>query len=151
MSGSSVKLWNALISAHHITSRKKVAKLKEAASSKNVFALLRSGAPPGIMYVEGYRQAVERWVKTVQVSRFMYDFSMCAQTCGTNAWRKRLRYKDYQLSCRPAEVKREFHVTGEARISVCTGLYETDSVRAFGQQMRERGVYAWWRTGMGYH
>jgi len=69
MSSSSLKLWNALIRTHHITSRKKVAKLKQAASSRDVFVLLRSGSSPGIMYVEGDEQGVEGWVNTVQVLR----------------------------------------------------------------------------------
>jgi len=30
------------------------------------------------------------------------------------------------------------------------GLHETESVRDFGEQMANRGIYAWWRKGMGY-
>lgn len=59
--------WNALIRTHHITSRKKVTKLRQAASSEDVFALLRSGGAPGIMYVEGQKVGVENWVAAVQV------------------------------------------------------------------------------------
>ncbi|KAK5119888.1 hypothetical protein LTR85_007214 [Meristemomyces frigidus] len=128
MSGSSLRLWNALIRTHHITSRKKVAKLKQAASAYDVFVLLRSGGAPGIMYVEGAERSVDDWVSAVQ----------------------RLRYKDYQLASRPAEVKRESYVTGEAHTYDRTGLHETDSVKDFGQQMQERSVYAWWRKSMGY-
>lgn len=60
-------LFNALIRTHHITSRKKVAKLKHAARLHNVNALLRSGGAPGIMYVQGHEQSVRAWVATVQV------------------------------------------------------------------------------------
>jgi len=60
-------IWNALIRTHHITSRKKVAKLKQAAATHNVFALLRSGGCPGIMYVQGSQSGVEDWVAVVQV------------------------------------------------------------------------------------
>ena len=60
-------IWNALIRTHHITSRKKVAKVKQAAGDKLVFVLLRSGGSPGIMYVEGSREGVEDWVSAVQV------------------------------------------------------------------------------------
>jgi len=60
--------WNALIRTHHITSRKKVTKLKQAATSQDVFVLLRSGGAPGIMYVEGSAGGVEGWVNVVQVS-----------------------------------------------------------------------------------
>ena len=63
------RLWNALIRTHHITSRKKVAKLKQAASAQDVFVLLRSGSPPGIMYVEGHEQGVVEWVDAVNVRR----------------------------------------------------------------------------------
>lgn len=59
--------WNALIRTHHITSRKKVAKLRQAAASEDVYALLHRGRPPGIMYVEGAKAGVEAWVATVQV------------------------------------------------------------------------------------
>lgn len=68
MSGSSSRVWNALIRTHHITSRKKVTKLKQASSARNVFVLLRSGGAPGIMYVEGAERGVEEWVSVVQVS-----------------------------------------------------------------------------------
>ena len=68
-------IWNALIRTHHITSRKKVAKLKQAAGDSHVFVLLRSGGSPGIMYVEGAREGVEDWVSVVQVRvNFIADF-----------------------------------------------------------------------------
>jgi hypothetical protein len=31
-----------------------------------------------------------------------------------------------------------------------TGLFESETVRDFGSQMQQRGVYAWWRQGMGF-
>ncbi|KAI6828026.1 hypothetical protein KC332_g6811 [Hortaea werneckii] len=123
------RAWNALIRTHHITSRKKVAKLKQAASAQDVFVLLRSGSPPGIMYVEGERRGTEEWVSTVQ----------------------KLRYKDYQLAARPAEVERE---GDRAKIQEeglnGEGLHETESVKDFAQQMHDRGVFEWWRKAMGY-
>lgn len=61
------RLWNALIRTHHITSRKKVARLKQAATAQTVFVLLRSGGSPGIMYVEGSKAGVEEWVECVNV------------------------------------------------------------------------------------
>jgi hypothetical protein len=63
-------VWNALIRTHHITSRKKVAKLKQAAGDNGVFVLLRSGGAPGIIYVEGTQEGVEKWVTSVQVKFF---------------------------------------------------------------------------------
>lgn len=76
-------IWNALIRTHHITSRKKVAKLKQAAGDNGVFVLLRSGSSPGIMYVEGNPDGVEKWVKDVQVCDAMIPaeskiFGVCA-------------------------------------------------------------------------
>lgn len=61
------RLFHALIRTHHITSRKKVAKLKQAADFHHVFALLRSGGAPGIMYVEGEERGVRQWVDAVHV------------------------------------------------------------------------------------
>lgn len=60
-------MFNALIRTHHITSRKKVTKLKQAADATQVFALLRSGSSPGIMYVEGEENGVKQWVESVHV------------------------------------------------------------------------------------
>ncbi|KAK3698112.1 hypothetical protein LTR37_017070 [Vermiconidia calcicola] len=118
-------IWNALIRTHHITSRKKVAKLKQAASAQAVFVLLRSGGSPGIMYVEGSKDGVEDWVGVVQ----------------------RLRYKDYQLASKPAATSLEHSIPSEARD---VGFFETESVKDFGHQMQQRGVFAWWRKAMGY-
>jgi hypothetical protein len=70
----SQQIYNALIRTHHITSRKKVAKLKAAASNCHVYALLRYGGCPGIMYCQGSETNVQR-----------------------------LRYKDFQLVKKPAE------------------------------------------------
>ena len=60
-------VWNALIRTHHITSRKKLSKLRNAAGANGVFVLLRSGGAPGIMYVQGTQEGVEEWVSAVQV------------------------------------------------------------------------------------
>ena len=69
-------MYAALIRTHHITSRKKVAKLKAAAKQIECAALLRSGGTPGMMYVESRKAVnVQKWVDTVHG----------------------LRYKDYQL------------------------------------------------------
>jgi hypothetical protein len=119
-------VWNALIRTHHITSRKKVAKLRAAASNYNVYALLRSGGCPGIMYCEGSENGVKDWVSTVQ----------------------RLRYKDYQLATKAAEKQREG--AGGLDALDMGKLEELDTVKEFGSKMEEMGVWAWWRRGMGY-
>jgi hypothetical protein len=64
----SMTLFHALIRTHHITSRKKVAHLRKAASKYDCYALLRSGGCPGIMYCKGSEEGVKEWVGTVQVS-----------------------------------------------------------------------------------
>ncbi|MCJ1387975.1 eIF2 kinase Gcn2p negative regulator [Xylographa bjoerkii] len=65
--GGVVEMYHALVRTHHITSRKKVAKLKHAADALGVNVLLRSGGSPGLMYVEGKEEGVKEWVAVVQV------------------------------------------------------------------------------------
>ncbi|KAL2869422.1 uncharacterized protein BJX67DRAFT_331051 [Aspergillus lucknowensis] len=132
--------YNALIRTHHITSRKKVAALKRAADTHNCFALLRSGGCPGIMYVEAKeKDAVESWVNVV----------------------RNLRYKDFQLVSRPAaamveELEKKEREKGVGKGSSArevdggAGLSEVESVKDFGSVMEQRGVWQWWRKGMGY-
>jgi len=62
-----MSLHNALIRTHHITSRKKIARLRTAADICNVIAMLRSGGAPGLMYVEGEENSVKRWIDYVHV------------------------------------------------------------------------------------
>lgn len=132
-------LHNALIRTHHITSRKKVAALKRAADTHQCSVLLRSGGCPGIMYVEGQgKERVESWVDVV----------------------RKLRYKDFQLVTRPGalEVERDGESEGRKKTSereaegpgLALGLDEVESVKEFGAIMAKRGVWKWWRRGMGY-
>ncbi|KAJ5243632.1 hypothetical protein N7489_003728 [Penicillium chrysogenum] len=135
-------LYNTLIRTHHITSRKKVAALKRAADTHQCAVLLRSGGCPGIMYVEGGKDPVESWVDVV----------------------RRLRYKDFQLVTRPAVVEEEEedgrgkqgtgNRNGEKKdgkeLGLAVGLDEVESVKEFGAIMAKRGVWNWWRRGMGY-
>ncbi|KAF2798501.1 hypothetical protein K505DRAFT_233113 [Melanomma pulvis-pyrius CBS 109.77] len=136
---SASPIWTALIRTHHITSRKKVARLRDAASNYNVYALLRSGGYPGIMYCEGSESGVRDWVGTVQ----------------------RLRYKDFQLVRKAAEkqveddnanatVNAERRKGGRAGRTDYGKLEEVDSVKDFGARMVELRILAWWRKGMGY-
>lgn len=79
-SASSGRAWHALIRTHHITSRKKVAKLRQSASAEDVYALIHNGGPPGIMYVEGDKSGVASWVAAVQV---------CQQSSSLSAFHRR--------------------------------------------------------------
>lgn len=125
-------LYNALIRTHHITSRKKVAALKRAADLHQCYVLLRSGGCPGIMYVEGRDKVkVEEWVGIV----------------------RKLRYKDFQLVTRPGALELEdgqSEVDDQERKELDIGLAEVESVKEFGNCMEKRGVWKWWRKGMGY-
>lgn len=76
-----MSLFHALIRTHHITSRKKVAHLRKAASKFDCYALLRSGGCPGIMYCKGSEEAVREWVGTVQVSREVLPNTFCSTMC----------------------------------------------------------------------
>ena len=120
-------LFNALIRTHHITSRKKVAKLRAAASNCDTYALLRYGGCPGIMYCQGSEAGVREWVAAVQ----------------------RLRYKDFQLVKKPAE-KQEESNEGEDGNVPYGKLEEVESVKEFGAKMEGFAVWKWWRMGMGY-
>lgn len=119
-------IYTALIRTHHITSRKKVAKLRAAASNCNIYALLRYGGCPGIMFCQGTETGVRGWVANVQ----------------------RLRYKDFQLATKPAAKEIENSVK-EQDISYGK-LEEVDSVKEFGARMENLGIWNWWRKGMGY-
>ncbi|KAJ5112052.1 hypothetical protein N7532_000097 [Penicillium argentinense] len=123
-------LFNALIRTHHITSRKKVSALKRAADTHRVAVLLRSGGCPGIMYVEGAeRGQVEEWVGVV----------------------KRLRYKDFQLVSKTGElVHEDAQSSASTRDKINVGLDEVESVKEFGSAMASKGIWGWWRRGMGY-
>ncbi|MCJ1382070.1 hypothetical protein MMC17_005182 [Xylographa soralifera] len=123
--GGVEEMYHALVRTHHITSRKKVAKLKHAADALGVYVLLRSGGSPGLMYVEGKEEGVKEWVSVVQ----------------------RLRYKDYQLAARPAGIEKR--KDGEME-SESAGLHEVASVKDFGLKMDEKGILGWWRRAMGY-
>lgn len=60
--------------------------------------------------------------------------------------RQRLRYKDYQLLCRPTEKQRNRQSMNDQTIN--TGLFELDTVKEFGAEMERRGVLQWWRKAM---
>ena len=129
-------LFNALIRTHHITSRKKVSALKRAADAHNCFVLLRSGGCPGIMYVESQgKEEVEFWVNVV----------------------RNLRYKDFQLVTRPDALTDEkrherepSHGNKKKDETAKAGLSEVETVKEFGSLMEQRGIWNWWRKGMGY-
>lgn len=122
-----VPIWNALIRTHHITSRKKVAKLRQAAANHDTYALLRYGGCPGIMYCQGTESSVKEWVAVVH----------------------RLRYKDFQLVTKPAAKEAQSNASENETVSYGK-LEEVESVKDFGARMEELGHWGWWRKGMGF-
>ncbi|KAI1341879.1 hypothetical protein F5Y15DRAFT_350471 [Xylariaceae sp. FL0016] len=117
----------ALIRTHHITSRKKLQKVKKAAAHYSLpLVLVRSGGSPGIMYAEGSDEVrVSGWVNAIQG----------------------LRYKDFQCAQKPTI----------SPVAIPPGMKDTGSVfeevtsvADFGERMEQRGLSAWWKTGMGY-
>ncbi|OTA97232.1 hypothetical protein M434DRAFT_320808 [Hypoxylon sp. CO27-5] len=117
-------IYTALIRTHHITSRKKLARVKKAALYNHLRVLVRSGGAPGIMYAEGPNEAaVGSWVNFVQ----------------------NLRYKDFQCVRKPAANQNR----GAGPIKD-GGFEEVNSVAEFGERMEQSGLGGWWRIGMGY-
>lgn len=123
-------MYHALIRTHHITSRKKVARLKAAAKLHQCFALLRTGGIPGVMYVSGRtRPDVQSWVDTVHG----------------------LRYKDYQLAAPVGSVTQLEQIgsksEGESPLGV---LEEVATVKEMAASMESKGLINWWRVAMGF-
>ncbi|KAI1654214.1 hypothetical protein F4813DRAFT_392957 [Daldinia decipiens] len=121
----SASIFAALIRTHHITSRKKLARVKKAALLHNLHVLIRSGGSPGIMYAEGPDEAsVSSWVNMIQA----------------------LRYKDFQCARKPAA----HQIRSAVERLKDGGFEEVASVTEFGERMEQRGLGSWWRIGMGY-
>ena len=66
--GAVSAVYNALIRTHHVTSRKKVGKVKKAAHHELRYLLIRSGGSPGLMYAEGSEDSLKGWIANVSVS-----------------------------------------------------------------------------------
>ncbi|KAI3317035.1 hypothetical protein HD806DRAFT_527412 [Xylariaceae sp. AK1471] len=120
---TSTSLFTALIRTHHITSRKKLQRVKKAASQNALpFVLIRSGGSPGIMYAEGTEVEVNAWVSFV----------------------RSLRYKDFQ--CRKPAANNVLVPSQTTR----GNFEEVTSVTEFGYRMEQRGLTSWWKLAMGY-
>lgn len=131
----STRLFNCLIRTHHVTSRKKLQKVRRAAKQHNVdWVLVRSGGSPGIFYGESRDESgLEEWVSVMQA----------------------LRYKDYQCVAKPGlSSEREEHGAGteapRGEELPAMGFHETETTADFAQQMDLRNLLPWWKKGMGY-
>ncbi|CAI6089361.1 hypothetical protein V2G26_005874 [Clonostachys chloroleuca] len=139
-------IFNCLIRTHHITSRKKLQRVRRAASQLNVdWLLVRSGGCPGIMFAESRDAAgLEEWLATVHALRYK-DFRCVAKpapSCGIIVADEGAK-KKRQGAGRPSDEA----VTDNL---LATGFYETESVAEFGKELEKRGLAAWWKKAMGY-
>ncbi|KAH8761112.1 hypothetical protein F5883DRAFT_425054 [Diaporthe sp. PMI_573] len=127
--GATKTLFVTLIRTHHVTSRKKLQRVKKAAAHFDIpFVLVRYGGSPGLMYAESHGGAnLGSWVSAV----------------------KDLRYKDFQCVYKP-EMRSLMNGDGPAPTTlVPAGSFnETESVASFGQVMERKGLGEWFKTGL---
>ncbi|KAH8173724.1 hypothetical protein LIA77_05143 [Sarocladium implicatum] len=116
-------LYNCLIRTHHITSRKKLQRVRRAAEQFGLYSLLiRSGGCPGIMFAETKDQgALQAWVTAVQA----------------------LRYKDFRCLAKPSPT------VATRMIQPKQGLVfeETESMQYFAERLNDKGLGSWY-TGL---
>jgi hypothetical protein len=128
-------LFNCLVRTHHITSRKKLQRVRRAAAQLRLDCLLvRSGGSPGLMFAQSRDEAaLNAWLAAVQG----------------------LRYKDFRCVARPApSVASQTRVgvknQSQASSSEDVAFRETESIAEFGRELDSRGLTAWWKRAMGY-
>lgn len=122
----SKNLFVTLIRTHHVTSRKKLHRIKKAAAQFDVpFVLVRYGGCPGLMYGESSdASSLGSWVSAV----------------------KDLRYKDFQCVYKPTSKQLE---NIPATPPMPTAAFnETESVSEFGQIMDLKGLGDWFKIGL---
>lgn len=119
---STKSVFATLIRTHHVTSRKKLHRVKKAAAHFDVpFVLVRYGGSPGLMYGESADAAsLTSWVSAV----------------------KDLRYKDFQCVWKPE------HKDVTETTTLAGAFHETESVYEFGQLMDRKGLGEWFKTGL---
>lgn len=120
-------LFVTLIRTHHVTSRKKLQRVKKAAAHFGVpFVLVRYGGSPGLMYAESDEAScLGSWVGAV----------------------KDLRYKDFQCVYKP-EARQVGDGPAAAQVLPSGAFNETESVSFFGQVMERKGLGEWFRIGL---
>lgn len=119
---STRSVFATLIRTHHITSRKKLQRVKKAAAHFDVpFVLVRYGGSPGLMYGESTDAAsLTSWVSAV----------------------KDLRYKDFQCVCKP-----EPKEVGDAPL-LSGPFHEMETVLEFGRIMDQKSLGDWFKVGL---
>lgn len=116
-------VFTTLIRTHHVTSRKKLQRVRKAAAHFNVpFVLVRYGGSPGLMYGESADAAsLTSWVSAV----------------------KDLRYKDFQCVWKP-----ERKDVNETEAAPMGPFHEVEAVSEFGQLMDRKGLGEWFKIGL---
>jgi hypothetical protein len=119
------RLFTALIRTHHVTSRKKLQRVKKAASQRGVpYVLVRYGGSPGIMYAEAPDEpSLSSWVGAVH----------------------ELRYKDFQCVQKPSLQEVCGYARGSHTKSAAAPppFNEVESVAEFGSIMEQKGLAQW--------
>lgn len=115
-----------LIRTHHVTSRKKLQRVKKAAAHFDVpFVLVRYGGSPGLMYAEsGEGSSLGSWVSAV----------------------KDLRYKDFQCVYKPEA--RQLNDIPATTPMPAGAFNETEPVSSFGEVMERKGLGEWFKIGL---
>lgn len=129
--GATKKLFVTLIRTHHVTSRKKLQRVRKAAAHFGVpFVLVRYGGSPGLMYAEGGEaSSLGSWVSAV----------------------KDLRYKDFQCVYKPEARELPVHdgPAAAAALMMPAGAFnETESVSEFARVMEQKGLGEWFKIGL---
>lgn len=127
--GATKSLFITLIRTHHVTSRKKLQRVKKAAAHFDIpFVLVRYGGSPGLMYAESTEGPnLGSWVSAV----------------------KDLRYKDFQCVYKPEMRALNLDDPAAATTPVPAGAFnETESVSSFGQVMEHKGLGEWFKVGL---
>lgn len=124
--GPPKNIFVTLIRTHHVTSRKKLQRVKKAAAHFDVpFVLVRYGGCPGLMYGESPdASSLGSWVSAV----------------------KDLRYKDFQCVYKPES--RELVDVPPKPPMPSSAFNETESVSEFGQLMDLKGLGGWFKIGL---
>lgn len=135
-------LFATLIRTHHITSRRKLQRVREAAARHAIpYVLVRYGGAPGAMYAEGPdAAALAAWVAAVRALRYK-DFHWARRPSAEVA--PGPPEKEGQAQASRTEKKRQARAAAPP-------FNEVGSLAEFAQVMQQRGRLAWWRTGMGF-
>lgn len=155
-------VFNTLIRTHHITNRKKLQRVQNAANQHNLASVLvRFGGSPGIMYAEAV--AVDRLPSSSNLqadgeNEFLDALDAVESLRKWVAAVHNLRYKDFRCVQRPAPItsmtKEEtpsdiLEGRREQRVG-STVFREVTSVAEFGEEMERKGLGSWWKQAMGW-